>query len=69
LIYDGWANFKRTFNSVHELTAMAGVHADTFTYKRLTVGRKDFASNDMNDFSGGSTNPNNQLVTNRHQGG
>ncbi len=68
LIYDGWANFRRTFKSVHELTAMAGVHADTYTYKRLTVGRKDFASNDMNDFTGGSTNPNNQLVTNR-QGG
>lgn len=64
-IYDGWANYNHTFNKVHEVTAMVGAHADSYTYKRLTVGRKDFASNDMNDFTGGSTNPNNQLITNR----
>lgn len=64
LIYDGWANYDRTFNKVHAVSLVAGVHADTYLYKRLTVGRKDFASNDMNDLKGGSTDPKNQLVTN-----
>lgn len=65
LVYDGWLNYDHTFNTLHAVSVVAGAHADTYLYKRLTVARKDFASNDMNDFTGGSTDPKNQLVTNR----
>lgn len=64
LVYDGWANYDHTFNNVHAFTVVAGVHADSYLYKLLTVGRKDFASNEMNAISGGSTDPKNQLITN-----
>ncbi|GJM49270.1 SusC/RagA family TonB-linked outer membrane protein [Capnocytophaga catalasegens] len=64
-IYDGWINYDKTFNQVHSLTAMAGAHADIYQYKRITVGRKNFASDEMNDFKGGSIKESDQLVTNR----
>lgn len=63
-IYDAWLNYDQTFNDVHSITVMVGTHADMYQYKRLTVGRKNFASNDMNDFTGGSTKETDQLTTN-----
>lgn len=63
LIYDGWANYNKVFDEKHDLTAMLGIHADTYKYERIYVGRKDFASNEMDDFGGGSEKPDNQLKT------
>ncbi|MFK8296984.1 SusC/RagA family TonB-linked outer membrane protein [Capnocytophaga cynodegmi] len=65
LIYDGWINYDKTFNNLHSITAMLGTHTDMYKYKRLTVGRKNFASNEMNDFTEGSVKEADQLVTNR----
>ncbi|MBI9064774.1 MAG: TonB-dependent receptor, partial [Marinilabiliaceae bacterium] len=64
LIYDGWINYSKTFNDVHNFDAMVGMHADSYISKVIRVGRKNFASNDMNALSGGSTDPEDQLVTN-----
>lgn len=63
LVYDGWANYNKVFNEVHDFSAMLGIHADTYEYERIYVGRKDFASDEMNDFDGGSNKPDNQLNT------
>lgn len=63
LNYDGWVNYEKTLNEVHNISAMVGIHADTYTFKNLKVGRKDFASNEMNAFDGGSTDPEKQLTT------
>lgn len=63
LIYDGWINYDREFNGVHNLGVMIGMHADSWHQKHLDVGRKVFPSNDMNAISGGSTDPDNQLTT------
>lgn len=68
LIYDGWINYSKTLNDSHNFDVMAGMHADTYTYKVLKVGRKNFGSNDMNAISGGSTDPEDQLVTNKVEG-
>eukprot|EP01029_Cantina_marsupialis_P000115 TRINITY_DN1011_c0_g2_i3.p1 TRINITY_DN1011_c0_g2~~TRINITY_DN1011_c0_g2_i3.p1 ORF type:complete len:1136 (-),score=194.61 TRINITY_DN1011_c0_g2_i3:9269-12676(-) len=62
-IYDGWIDYEKTFNEVHNFAALAGIHADAYKYKVLKVGRKDFASNEMNALSGGSTDPDNQITT------
>ncbi len=63
LVYDGWLNYDKTFNEKHALSVVAGVHADTYMYKKLALGRKSFASNEMNDLSGGSEDPVNQIPT------
>lgn len=63
LIYDGWLNYDQTFNDLHAVTLMAGVHADIFKEKRLIVKRKNFASDEMNDFGGGSQKESDQLPT------
>ncbi|MCG8578975.1 MAG: TonB-dependent receptor [Bacteroidales bacterium] len=63
LVYDGWINYDKVFNSVHNIGIMAGMHADTWHSKHLDVGRKMFPSNDMNAIDGGSTDPDNQLTT------
>ncbi len=68
LIYDGWINYDNTFEGVHGVGLMAGMHADTYTSKRLKVGRKNFGSNDMNAISGGSTDPDDQITTNKVDG-
>ncbi len=62
LTYDGWVNYNKTFADKHELTAMVGVHADGRMEKDLKLGRKDFASNDMRDLSGGSTDLKKQIT-------
>ncbi|WP_460485984.1 SusC/RagA family TonB-linked outer membrane protein, partial [Capnocytophaga sp. HP1101] len=62
-IYDGWLNYDQTFNDLHAVTLMIGAHTDVYSFRRLTVGRKNFASNDMNDFSGGSLKEVDQILT------
>ena len=62
-IYDGWLNYDQTFNDLHAVTLMIGAHTDIYSFRRLTVGRKNFASNDMNDFSGGSLKEVDQILT------
>lgn len=62
LIYDGWINLDKTFARVHNLSAVLGVHADSYLSKGLGVGRKIFSSNEMNDLSGGSKDPNKQII-------
>ena len=42
---------------------MLGTHADVYSSRRITIGRKNFASNDMNDFSEGSVKDVDQVVT------
>ncbi|WP_430815306.1 TonB-dependent receptor [Carboxylicivirga sp. RSCT41] len=63
LIYDGWINYDKVINSVHNIGIMAGMHADSWHSKHLDVGRKMFPSNEMNAIDGGSTDPDNQLTT------
>lgn len=63
LVYDGWVNIDKTFNRVHNFAAMVGVHADSYMTKRLAVGRRLFSSNEMEDLSGGSKDPNKQAET------
>jgi TonB-linked SusC/RagA family outer membrane protein len=63
LVYDGWINYDKTLNSIHNIGIMLGMHADSWHSKNLDVGRKMFPSNDMNAISGGSTDPDNQLTT------
>ena len=63
LIYDGWANYEKTINDDHNISAMVGFHADSYTYKNLKVGRKDFGSNEMNGIGGGSGDPDKQIKT------
>ena len=46
---------------------MLGTQADIYNYRRLTVGRKNFASNSMNDFTGGSSKESDQLKTNEQE--
>jgi TonB-linked SusC/RagA family outer membrane protein len=65
LNYDGWVNYEKTLSEVHNISAMAGIHADTYTSKILAVGRKGFGSNEMNALSGGSEDPDNQITTNK----
>lgn len=62
-IYDGWLNYDQTFNNLHAVTLMIGGHSDIYSFRRLSVGRKNFASNDMNDLSTGSVKDIDQLVT------
>ena len=62
-IYDGWLNYDQTFNKLHAVTLMLGTHADVYSSRRITIGRKNFASNDMNDFSEGSVKDVDQVVT------
>lgn len=63
LIYDGWINVDKTIGSVHNLSGVLGVHADSYMGRGLGVGRKQFSSNDMNDLSGGSLDPQKQVTT------
>ncbi|GIM61926.1 SusC/RagA family TonB-linked outer membrane protein [Capnocytophaga canis] len=66
--YDAWLNYDQTFNDLHSITLIAGTHADMYQYKKLYVRRKNFASDDMNDFSGGSIKESDQLPTNGEGG-
>lgn len=62
-VYDGWLNYDKTFGDVHDLSVMAGVHADYYMYKDLGVGRREFASNLMESLEGGSLDPSKQQTT------
>ena len=62
--YNGWLNYDTVFNEKHSVSIMLGTQADIYNYRRLTVGRKNFASNSMNDFTGGSSKESDQLKTN-----
>jgi tonB-linked outer membrane protein, susC/ragA family len=62
-VYDGWLNYDKTYNDLHDVTFMLGTHTDVYSFRRLIVGRKNFASNEMNDFSGGSVKEADQVVT------
>ena len=63
--YDGWVSYDKTFGekSQHNFSGIVGMHADDYTFKDLSVARKDFASNDFNALDGGSTDPDLQLVS------
>lgn len=63
-IFDSWINYDQTFNEKHNVIAMVGAHADTYVGKTLSVGRKNFASNEMNDLAGASQKEGDQLPTN-----
>ena len=62
--YDGWLNYDPVFNEKHSLTVMLGAAANVYKYRRITIGRKNFASNSMNDFTGGSVKEGDQITTN-----
>jgi len=62
IIYDGWINYAKKIDA-HNLSIMAGMHADDWRYNYLKVGRKNFGSDDMSSINGGSTVPEDQITT------
>lgn len=64
VVYDSWVNYSKTLQDTHNFDLMAGVHADDWETRQIRVGRKHFASNDMEAISGGSTDPDDQITTN-----
>lgn len=52
--FDGLLNFNRNFG-LHGLSAMAGYHAEHYTYKYNAAARTNFPSNDINDMDAGSS--------------
>ncbi|MBS2213817.1 TonB-dependent receptor [Carboxylicivirga mesophila] len=61
-VYDGWVTYNETIND-HSFVLLGGAHVDTYLGEWMYMGRKNFGSNDMGAIDGGSTNPDDQLVS------
>lgn len=53
--FDLTANYFNTFNDVHNVTLLAGYHAESFDYKRTTAYRENFPSTELPNLDAGST--------------
>ena len=53
--FDLTANYFNTFNDVHNLTLLAGYHAESFDFKRTTAYRENFPSTELPNLDAGST--------------
>lgn len=48
-------DYKKSFNNTHNLSVLAGYHAELFKYKEASVHRQNFPNNEVTDVNAGST--------------
>lgn len=56
LIYNGLANYTWS-NTVHNISALAGISYEHYRYQKQKSFRKNFPTNNMTDINGGSSSP------------